>query len=126
MERIEDIPVRDGKFEYKGRTFDCSYLIERDKEVILREADSSHADTFDKLYDRNSLKAVKAKLNIGSNGGIETVMIGYTIDYKAPDTSKSYWPQNMKRLACGDYYPFYLLRGDTLFFQSNYQGSICW
>ena len=118
MERIEVIPVRDGKFEYKGRTFDCSYLIERDKEVILREADSSHADTFDKLYDRNSLKAVKAKLNIGRNGDIETVMIGYTIDYKAPDTSH--------RLACGDYYPFYLLRGDTLFFQSNYQGSICW
>lgn len=118
MERREDIPVKDGKFEYKGKTFDCSYLIERDKKVILREADSSHADTFDKLYDRDSLKAVRAKLDIGKDGGIETLMIVYTIDYKAPDTSS--------RLACGDYYPFCLLRGDTLFFQSAYQGSICW
>lgn len=114
----KETPVIDGKFEHGGRSFDCSHLIKRDKAVILREADSSHADTFDRLYDRDSLKAVKAKLNVGEDGSIEWLMIVYTIDYKAPDTSK--------RTACGDCYPFYELKEGVLFNMYPYQGSICW
>ena len=113
---INDIEIIDGKFEYLSKEYDCKYLIERDKKNILREADESHKDEFDKLYDRNTLAPLKCRVYLDDNDNIVYLMIIYTVDYREG---------NCKRTACGDYYPVCNFGGNVLF-SHPYQASICW
>lgn len=111
-----DIEIIDGKFEYLGKEYDCKYLIERDKKNILREADESHKDEFDKLYDRDTLTPLKCRVYLDDNDKIVYLMIIYSVDYREG---------NCMRTACGDYYPECNFGGNTLF-PHPYQASICW
>lgn len=116
MER-KDIPIADNKFEHNGKSYDCSHLIKRDKKAILREADADHGDTFDTLYDRDTLEPVKVKAYLDDSGAIVYLMIVYRIRYRVGD---------VHRTACGEWYPFCELRDGVLFESSLYAGSICW
>ena len=111
-----DIEIIDGKFEYLGKVYDCKYLIERDKKNILREADESHKDTFDKLYYRDTLSPLKCRVYLDNNDKIVYLMIIYTVDYR---------DGKCKRTACGDYYPECNF-GENVLFPNPYQASICW
>ena len=110
----EEITINNSKFEYLGNTYDCKYIIERDKENILREADESHKDLFDRLYYRNTLAPLKCRVYLDNKDKIVYLMIIYTIDYRVG---------NSRRLACGDYYP--VNEGYTIY-PHPYQASICW
>lgn len=114
----ENIEIVGGKFEHLGKTYDCSYLIERDIKTITREAEDSHKGVLDSLYKRETLQPSKARVYIDSKGSIAYLMLTYTIDYK---------DSTVKRTACGDYYPVSDRdETDLLLFPHPYQGSICW
>lgn len=113
MKDFEEV-INNSKFEYLGNTYDCKYIIERDKENILREADCSHKDEIDKLYDRETLTPIKCKVYTDSADNIAFVMVVYKIDYRDGCGA---------RLACGDYYP--VNEGYTIH-PHPYQASICW
>ena len=114
----ENIEIVGGKFEHLGKTYDCSYLIERDIKTITREAEDSHKGVLDSLYKRETLQPSKARVYIDSKGSIAYLMLTYTIDYK---------DSTVKRTACGDYYPVSDSdETDILLFPHPYQGSICW
>ena len=117
-----DIEIIDGKFEYLGKEYDCKYLIERDKRNILREAETSHKDTFDELYDRNTLEPLKCRVYLDDNDKIVYLMIFYTIDYSKGNGRRFAY---CKRIACGDYYPECNF-GENALFPHPYQASICW
>jgi len=109
----EEYPIKDNGFEYSGKHYDCRFAIKRDVKMILQEAETSHKDTFDELYDRNTLRPDKIRICVDENNVHIYGMIIYLIDYK--DNS---W----KRSACGGYYPFW----DKVLFPHPYQESICW
>lgn len=113
-----DIEIIGGKFEYHGKTYDCSYLIKRDIKTITREAEDTHKGVLDNLYKRDTLQPSKARVYIDGNGTIVYLMIIYTIEYKEGRT---------RRTACGDYYPVSDRdESGLLLFPHPYQGSICW
>ena len=113
-----DIEVVGGKFEYHDKTYDCSHLIKRDIETIMKEADSSHEGVLDRLYKRDTLQPYKAKVYIDSKGSIAYLMLVYRIEYKEGTSA---------RQACGDYYPVPDRdETDIMLFPHPYQGSICW
>ena len=119
-ERTE-IPVStniDGTFtfDYDGKTYDCSHLVERDKEVILREADDTHKGVVDELYIRDSLAPARCKVHT-KDDEIVYLMLVYTIQYRVGGD---------RRTACGDCYPFCEPKEGVLFPPYPYQGSICW
>lgn len=114
----EDIEIIGGKFEHLGKTYDCTYLIERDIKTITREAEDSHKGVLDSLYKRETLQPSKARVYIDDKGSIVYLMLVYTIDYKE---------SRLKRTACGDYYPVSDRdKTNLLLFPHPYQGSICW
>ena len=103
----------DNSFEYLENKYDCEMAIKLDKELIIQEAETSHKDSFDELYDRNSLEPLKVILEVDDNENPIYGMIVYTIKYKN---------ENTKRTACGFYYPIF----DYMLMPHHYQGSICW
>ena len=109
----EDYSIINGYFEYDGKTYDCTLAIKRDIKMILQEAETSHKDSLDELYDRQSLKANKIHIFLDEKGIPVFGMVIYLIEYK--DGS---W----KRYACGGYYPFW----KNLLTPHPYQESICW
>lgn len=109
----EEYPIIGNYFEYDGKTYDCSYAIKRDTKLIIQEAETSHKDSFDKLYDRETLKPKEIRLFTDEEGNLLYGMVIYTIYNKAA---------NYERLACGGYYPFW----DDKLFPHLYQESICW
>jgi hypothetical protein len=109
----EDYPIIGNNFEYNDKTYDCSHAIKRDIKMILQEAEESHKDSFDTLYDRHSLRADKVRIFLDEKDNPIFGMVIYLIKYK--DGS---W----ERCACGGYYPFYV---DKLV-PHPYQESICW
>ena len=112
--KTNDIKITDGKFEYNNKTYDCKHIIKRDKKNILREADESHKEEFDRLYDRNTLRPLKCRVYLDTADNISCVMVIYKVDYREGNSS---------RLACGDYYP--VGDGETIY-PHPYQSSICW
>ena len=111
----EEYPIKDNGFEYDGKTYDCHFAIKRDVRMILQEAETSHKDTFDKLYDRGTLRADKIRIFVdGDNVPIYGIII-YLIDYKG---------ENDSRYACGGYYRF-VFDNSTLL-PHPFQESICW
>ena len=112
----EGIAINGNEFEYMGETYDCSRAIKRDIERIIDEANKSHKDSFEELYDKDTLKPKKVRVEF-----VDDVpkfgMVIYTIDYREG---------NVKRSACGDYYKIYKWTHDSSLVPHPYQGSICW
>lgn len=111
----EEYPIKDNVFEYSGNHYDCQFAIKRDMKMILQEAETSHKDTFDELYDRNTLRADEIHLYVNEDNVPIYGMIIYLIDYK---------DGNGSRYACGGYYPFEF--GYSCLSPHPYQESICW
>ena len=114
--KYEEYEIKDNSFEYLDKKYDCSKLIALDKTLIIREAEISHKDTFDELYDRDSLTPEKVNLFFDEPTKPVFCMIIYTIKYKNEST---------RRFACGNYYPIWNLH-DLKIMPHPYQGSICW
>lgn len=112
MESVECAIINDC-FEYNERKYDCSYAIRRDIKMILQEAETSHGDSFDKTYDKSTLRPDKIRLFVDEDNIPIYGMIIYLIDYK-----DEIW----KRSACGGYYPFW----EGKLFPHFFQESICW
>lgn len=107
-------------FIYNGDFYYCEHLTKIEKQQILLEAENSHKDEIENLYDKDSLKPFKAKLYLDENDHIVFLMVVYLIDYK--DSSNG-------RTACGSYQPnFNIVRIKDKFvvFPHPYQNSICW
>ena len=111
----EEYPIKDNGFEHLGKYYDCQFAIKRDMKMILQEAETSHKDTFNELYDKNTLRANKIHLFVDEDGVPIYGIIIYLIDYK--DGSGS-------RHACGGYYPFEF--NNSLLMPHTFQESICW
>ena len=111
----EECPIKDNGFEYLGNHYDCQFAIKRDMEMILQEAEISHKDTFNEVYDRNTLRANKIRIFVDERNTPIYGIIIYLIDYK---------DVNCSRLACGGYYPFEF--GFSCLSPHPYQESICW
>ncbi len=112
---IVECPIINDCFEHNGKNYDCSYAIKRDIKMIIQEAETSHGDTFDKIYDRSTLRPDKISLFVDEDNVPIYGIIIYLIDYKEGDKS---------RYACGGYYGF--VPGYSTFYPHPYQESICW
>lgn len=111
--KSEDVPIINDYFEFNGKTYDCTRAIKRDINMIIQEAETSHKDLFDKIYDKQSLKANKVHIFLDKEDKPVFGMVIYLIEYK--DGS---W----KRCACGGYYRIW----ENLLLPHFYQESICW
>ena len=111
----EEYPIKDNGFEYLGKHYDCQFAIKRDIKMILQEAETSHKDTFDELYDRNTLRANKIRIFVDVDNIPIYGMIIYLINYRE---------QNNSRYACGGYYRFVF--DNSVLLPHPYQESICW
>jgi len=111
----EEYPIKDNGFEYLGKHYDCQFAIKRDIKMILQEAEISHKDTFNELYDKNTLRADKIHLYVDECNVPIYGMIVYLIDYKE---------ENNSRYACGGYYRFEF--DNLVLLPHPYQESICW
>lgn len=111
----EEYPIKNNGFEYLGNHYDCQLAIKRDVKMILQEAETSHKDTFDELYDRNTLRPDKIRIFVDGDNIPIYGMIIYLIDYKE---------ENWSRCACGGYYKFEF--NNSVLFPHPYQESICW
>jgi hypothetical protein len=111
----EEYPIKNNGFDYLGKHYNCQSAIKRDVKMILQEAETSHKDTFDELYDRNTLRADKIRIFVDGDNVPIYGMIIYLIDYKEG---------NISRRACGGYYRFVFDNSELL--PHPYQESICW
>lgn len=111
----EEYPIKDNGFEYLGNHYDCHRAIERDIKMILQEAETSHKDTFDELYDRNTLRPDKIRIYVDEDNVPIYGIIIYRIDYREGNNS---------RCACGGYYRFEF--DNSMLLPHPYQESICW
>ena len=114
IKRIE-YPIKNNGFEHLDKHYDCHYAIERDMKMIIQEAETSHKDTFDKLYDRSTLRPDKIRIFVDGDNFPIYGMIIYRIDYKE---------ENISRYACGGYYRFEF--DNSVLLPHPYQESICW
>lgn len=113
--KYEEHPVKNNGFEHLGKHYDCHYAIERDVKMILQEAETSHKDTFDRVYDRDTLRPEKIRIFVGEDNVPIFGMIIYLIDYRE---------ENNSRCACGGYYKFEF--DNSVLLPHLYQESICW
>ena len=98
--------------ELDGTKYRLKTAIERDKEVILREAETTHKEGFEELYEIDSLEPYKIRVFSIDKKPL-TAMIIYKIKYK---------DKELYRTACGNYHLFWK---DSLM-PHPYAGSICW
>ena len=111
----KEYPIKDNGFEYLGKHYDCLRAIERDMRMIIQEAETSHKDTFDEFYDRNTLRANKIRIFVDVDNIPIYGMIIYVIDCKKEQYSRG---------ACGGYYRFEF--DNSVLLPHPYQESICW
>lgn len=109
----EEYPIKDSKFEYMEVHYDCKRAIKKDIKLIIQEAEETHKNSFDELYDRSTLRPSFVRLFVDVNDAPIYGMVIYTIDYKE---------LNERRKACGNYYPV----NNFQLSPHNYQASICW
>jgi len=112
----KECSIKDNGFEYLGKYYDCKFAIKRDVKMILQEAETSHKDSFDKLYDKSTLRPDKIHIFVDEDDVPIYGMITYLIDYREG---------NNARYACGGYYGFNFGGSSTLY-PHPYQESICW
>ncbi len=108
----KELPITGNGFEYLGVHYNCQRAIEYDIKLILQEANMSHKDTFEKFYDKDSLRPYKVKLFTDDSNVPIYGMIIYIINTK----------KNYGRFACGNYYPINSFNLKPHLFQA----SICW
>ena len=113
--KYQEYPIKDNGFDYLGKHYDCQFAIKRDVKMILQEAETSHKDTFDKFYDRSTLRPDKIRIFVDRDSVPIYGMIIYLIDNKV---------ENYSRSACGGYYRFEFDNSKLL--PHPYQESICW
>lgn len=113
--KYQEYPIKGNGFEYSGKHYDCHYAIERDVKMILQEAETSHKDTFDEFYDRNTLRPDKIRIFVDEDNVPVYGMVIYVIDYKK---------ERNRRSACGGYYIFEF--NNSILMPHPYQESICW
>ncbi len=111
--KSEEYPIEDNRFEYNGIHYYCDFAIENDTKLIIQEAETSHKDSFDKLYDRTTLKPEKIRVFVDEKEKFIYGLIIYVINYKNG---------RVGRYACGNYYPFW----ENNLMPHPYQASICW
>ena len=111
----KEFPIKENGFDYLGQHYDCKFAIKRDMKLILKEAETSHKDTFDECYDRTTLRADKIRVFLDEQNIPIYCIIIYIIDYKN---------ENCSRYACGGYYPFEFNNSQLI--PHPYQESICW
>lgn len=117
--KIEEVNVHSDEFEFKGKKYDCELVTKRDKELILQEAETSHKEAIETLYDKETLRADHVKLYVDENGTPIYLMMIYIINYK----------EKGGRYACGSYYPIdgsLNKNGRCVVYPHPYQTSICW
>ena len=117
--KTEEYPIKDNGFVYLGKYYNCKFAIKRDVKMILQEAETSHKDTFDVLYDRNTLRPDKIRIFVDGDNVPIFGMIIYLIDYKLESKEGI-----INRCACGGYYRFEFEYSALL--PHLYQESICW
>lgn len=107
--------------EYNGRKYDCKFAVKRDKELIIQEAELSHKEDFERLYDKESLSIDSARFYVDSDDKPIIIMLIYVIKYKEGKSG---------RYACGDYYPIIDVitnkECDVIVHPHPFQASICW
>ena len=119
--KTKEISLSSNKFEFNGVKYDAELAIEKDKKLIIAEANESHKEEFEKLYDKDSLKPNYVRLFLDEKNEIVYAMIIYLIKYK--EESKYF----TGRSACGNYYPIYNSDTGKNFLEPHpYQASICW
>ena len=111
----EEYPIKNNGFDYLGKHYDCQFAIKRDVKMILQEAETSHKDIFDKLYDKSTLRPDKIRIFVDGDNVPIYGMIIYLIDYKG---------ENISRCACGGYYGFKF--DNSVLLPHLCQESICW
>jgi len=112
--RKEEYPIKDNGFEYSDNHYNCQFAIKRDIKMILQEAEISHKDTFNELYDKSTLRPDKIRIFVDGDNVPIYGMIIYLIDYKYGGS----------RYACGGYYRFEF--DNSMLLPHPYQESICW
>lgn len=112
----EDIAIDGTCFECMGKSYECDLAIELDKVLIIDEANKSHKDDFERLYDKDSLTPVKVRV-FEVDGVPFFGMVLYTISYKEG---------NSQRMCCGGYYPIYRMSHRNALLPHPCQNSICW
>ena len=121
MYKTIDIDTNAEVIEYNGMKYDCELAVKRDKELIIQEAELSHKDELERLYDKESLSIDSARICVDSEGKPIYIMLIYVIKYKDGKGG---------RYGCGDYYPITnALKnddGNVIVFPHPYQTSICW
>lgn len=98
--------------ELDDTKYRLALAIEHDKEDIIREAEATHKEGFEKLYEIDSLEPYKIRVFSIDEKPL-VAMIIYTIKYK---------DKEVNRTACGNYHFFHK---DSLI-PHPYAGSICW
>lgn len=98
--------------ELDDTKYRLALAIEHDKEDIIREAEATHKEGFEELYEIDSLEPYKIRVFSIDEKPL-VAMIIYTIKYK---------DKEVHRTACGNYHFFYK---DSLI-PHPYAGSICW
>lgn len=104
--------IREEAFCTNGAGYDCELVLKRDKALILREAETSHKEELEDMYDKHTLRPKKVRVFLDDNDIPIYGMIIYIIDYRDGRTS---------RYAYGEYYP---ISNKTLM-PHPFQGSIC-
>lgn len=113
MKTVE-VPISSDYAEYNNIKIDCRLAIKNDINLILQEAESSHKESFEKTYIKDSLRPNEIRLYLDNKNMPQFGMIIYIIDYK---------DRKNGRYACGNYYP---LCDSMLLTPHPFQASICW
>lgn len=125
MKSIE-INVNSDKFEYNGVKYDCKWVVEKDTKLILKEAEESHKEQLETMYDKESLAPNHVKLYIDDDNNPLYLMMVYVIKYK----EEKMGILGTGRYACGCYHPieqgYVNQEGFNAVYPHPYQGSICW
>lgn len=113
MDKKVEISIDSNEFVYNGVTYDIELAVNKDKKLIIDEANESHKESFEELYDTDSLSPNYVRLFLNEKDEIVYAMVIYVIRYKNADNG---------RYACGNYYPIY----KNYLAPHPYQASICW
>lgn len=113
--KTEEIKMNSDSFEFNGKTYDCTLIVIKDKDLIIKEAEESHKEALYTLYERDSLHPDYVRLFLDDNDNPLYLMVIYLIKYR---------DNKHGRYACGNYYP--INKESHYVIPHPYQGSICW
>lgn len=109
---------KDNTFYLENHYINCELAIKNDKKFIILEAQNSHKDKLEELYDKDSLRPEKIRVFFYDEHPIYAMLI-YVINYKDGVNRYAYG-----RYACGSYYP--ISNNMNMLIPHAFQNSICW